>query len=187
VSLLARSVKNVLCLLLLIASKPVLAGTVKECKVTFETVGKPVLVQIQGSSGMPCTGNFDVQGDKLVNAKFAMNVTSLDTGIELRNKHLKENYLHTEKFPEASLSIDNISDLSKQLKGNSGEKSKFTPVLTLRGKSAPISGATYEILGKTVKSEFRIELTDFDIERPMFMGIKVVDSVIVRVQFEMGN
>jgi polyisoprenoid-binding protein YceI len=177
----------VLCILVLVSSKPVLAGTVKDCKVTYETIGKPVLVQIQGSSGMPCTGNFDVQGEKLVNAKFAMNLTSLDTGIELRNKHLRENYLHTDKFPEASLSIEKISDLGKQLKGNSGEKSQFTPVLTLRGKSAPISGATYEIEGKIVKSEFRIELTDFDIERPMFMGIKVVDAVIVRVQFAMGN
>lgn len=186
-SLLARSVKSALCLLSLIASSPVLADTVKDCKVTFETVGKPVLVQIQGSSGVPCTGDFEVQGEKLVNAKFVMKVTSLETGIELRNKHLKENYLHTEKYPEALLSIDNISDLSKQLKGNSGQKSKFTPVLTLRGKSAPISGATYEIVGKTVKSEFKLELLDFEIERPMFMGIKVVDSVIVRVQFEMGN
>ncbi|TWW07956.1 hypothetical protein E3A20_29140 [Planctomyces bekefii] len=116
-----------------------------------------------------------------------MKLDALDTGIELRNKHLRENYLHTEKFPEASLKIEKIEKLNDQLADKSSAKENFVPVLTLRGKTMPIQGATYQIEGKTVTADFRIELLDFEIERPMFMGIKVVDAVLVHVQFEMGG
>jgi polyisoprenoid-binding protein YceI len=172
--------------MLILGTTPALAATAKNCKVTFETVGKPVLVQIQGTSGAPCTGTYDVAGDA-VTGTFVMKLDALETGIELRNKHLRENYLDTEQFPEASLTIMSISGLGQQLKGKSGTKATFVPSLTLRGVTKPIEGGTYEIDGKTVNAEFRIELTDFGIERPMFMGIKVVDAVIVRVQFEMGS
>lgn len=163
------------------------AGTVKDCKVTFETVGKPVLVKIIGNSKVPCTGSFDVKGDSLVANQFKMNLTSLETGIELRNKHLRENYLHTEKFPEVTLTIKSASDLAKQLKGNAGVKSKFVSEMTIHGVSGTIDGGTYEIVDKKVKAEFRLELLDFKIDRPMFMGIKVVDAVIIRVEFMMGE
>lgn len=160
------------------------AAEVKNCKVTFETIGKPVLVQIQGTSGHPCTGTYTLKGSELKEAKFVMKMDQLETGIELRNKHLRENYLHTNEYPESVLTIKSIDDLAKQLKSGGGE-SKFVPELTLRGATSEISGAKYEIKGKQVHAEFRIELTDFKIERPMFMGIKVVDAVIVRVDFDM--
>lgn len=172
--------------LLVFEATPVLAANVANCKVTFETIGKPVLVQIQGTSGAPCTGSYEIAGDA-VTGTFSMKLDSLETGIELRNKHLRENYLHTEKFPEATLTISGISGLTQQLSGKSGKKSEFTPSLTLHGVTKSIEKGTYEIDGRTVNAEFRLELLDFGIERPMFMGIKVVDAVIVRVQFDMGS
>ena len=161
------------------------AAAVKNCKVTFETVGKPVLVQIQGSSSEPCTGSYTVAGDKLTQSEFKMKLTGLETGIPLRNKHLRENYLHTEKFPDAVVVIKDIQNLGTQLKGSSGDTSAFVPEMTIHGTTKPIQGATYKISGKKVKASFRLELTDFGIDRPMFMGIKVVDAVIITVEFDL--
>jgi polyisoprenoid-binding protein YceI len=160
-------------------------AAVKNCKVTFETVGKPVLVQIQGNSTEPCTGTYTVAGDKLTQSEFKMKLTGLETGIPLRNKHLRENYLHTEKFPDAVVVIKDIQNLGNQLKGGAGDASAFVPEMTIHGTTKPIQGATYKISGKKVKANFRLELLDFGIERPMFMGIKVVDAVIITVEFDL--
>ena len=166
------------------AAPPSYASVVKNCKVTFETIGKPVLVQIQGSSTEPCTGTYTVAGDKLTQAEFKMKLTGLETGIALRNKHLRENYLHVDKFPEAVVVVKDIQDLGTQIKGGASDASAFVPEMTLHGATKPIKGAKYKITGKKVKADFRLELLDFGIERPMFMGIRVVDAVIITVEFD---
>lgn len=163
------------------------AGSIKNCIVKFETIGKPVLVNIRGSSGEPCTGTFTISGDKLTQSEFKMNLNKLDTGIPLRNKHLAENYLQVAKFPLASSTITSIENLSAQKSAKSSGKSEFAQTFTIHGMSKPISGGNYQIKGNKVEASFRFELLDFGIERPMFMGIKVVDAVIVNVEFEINE
>lgn len=161
------------------------AASVKNCEVTFQTIGKPILVQIKGKSDHPCTGTYELAGSKLKSANFKMKLDKLETGIELRNKHLRDNYLHVDKHPYATLTVKSLENLADSLKKRSGDTSSFLPELTLHGVTKPIKGGTYKIEGKKVFAEFRLELLDFGIERPMFMGIKVVDAVIVRANFEL--
>ena len=163
------------------------AGTIKNCKVTFETIGKPVLVNIRGSSGEPCTGTYTVSGDKLTQSQFTMGLTKLDTGIPLRNKHLADNYLQVSKFPSASTSITSIENLSDQRSAKASGQSDFAQNFTIHGVTKQITGGKYQIKDNKVAATFRFELLDFGIERPMFMGIKVVDAVIVNVEFEIND
>ena len=43
------------------------------------------------------------EGDDLLNQSelyFEVDLNTVDTGIGLRNRHMRENYLHTDKFPK---------------------------------------------------------------------------------------
>ena len=177
---------SALLLVISIAGQNATAATkAKNCKVTFKTIGKPVLVQIDGTSGHPCVGSFEMAGNDLKNASFKMQLDKLETGIALRNKHLRENYLHVDKYPDSTLTIDTIPNFAASVKEKSGAKLPFTPKLTLHGVTKEVKGATYFIEGNVVTSEFRVELLDYGVERPSFMGVKVVDAVIIKVAFEL--
>jgi len=164
-----------------------MAGTAKNCRVTFATKGQPVLVKIEGKSDEPCTGSFTTTSGELGSATFKMKLTAIDTGIALRNKHLRENYLHTDKHPEAEIRITKLTDLKGKLDGSSNAKSVFEGTLNLHGVEKPIREGQYSIEGKGVTAEFCIDLPDHDVEKPAFMGVKIVDKVYVTVKFEMGE
>ena len=168
-------------------AKSAKAGEIKNCKVTFETIGKPVLVQIKGQSDEPCSGNYTLSGNKLTVAEFKMKLDKIETGIPLRNKHLRENYLHTDKYPDAVISIKKIDGLDQQRGSNGSKMDAYFPDLTIHGVTKAVPGAQYKITGKKVQANFRLELMDFGIDRPAFMGIKVVDAVAVNVEFDLDD
>jgi polyisoprenoid-binding protein YceI len=161
------------------------AGTVTDCEISFKTIGSPVLVSIEGKSGNPCTGQLVATGEDLSASTINMNLEKLDTGIPLRNKHLRENYLETSKYPEAKLTNLKVTDYSKQVSGKADGASKFTADLEMHGQKKPISG-TYEVRnGNEFKGTFQIEIVDFGIPRPDFMGVQVVDKVTL--SFKLKN
>lgn len=170
-------------LVTMVVAAPAFAAPISDCKIEFKTTGSPVLISIEGKSEIPCAGQLEVQGEDLSKSKITLDLSKLDTGIPLRNKHLKENYLQISQFPQATLSNLKVSDFAKTLKGQ-GQKSKFEATLDLHGAQKPISG-TYTIKdGVAYKADFHIEVTDFNIARPDFMGVKVVDKVFLTVQFK---
>jgi polyisoprenoid-binding protein YceI len=158
--------------------------TVKNCKVKFETTGQPVLVKIEGKSEVECTGKVTVEGDQIKDSEFSMSVEHLDTGIALRNKHLRENYLHTEKFPTAKLSIKAIDGLSTQRKGPSAAMNDFQAELELHGQKAPVEIGKYQIKDNKVTTQFCIDLPSYGVDKPSFMGVKIVDKVHITVTFD---
>ena len=160
------------------------AAEVIDCKVEFSTIGSPVLISIEGKSEIACQGQVIANGEDLSQSKFSLDLSRLETGIPLRNKHLRENYLHVSKFPTSNLTNLKLNDYSKQLK-NSGQDSDFGATLELHGLQKPIKGKYRIKNGSAYKVTFQIEVTDFDIQRPDFMGVKVVDKVNVVVNFKL--
>ena len=155
---------------------------VSNCTISFKTKGSPVLVSIEGKSEAPCTGDWIVNGDDATNSKVVMDLTKLDTGISLRNKHLKDNYLNVTKFPTATMTNIEASGIGGLLK--KAGKSTFKGMLELHGSKKPIQG-TYEVKdGNQYSGNFEIDLPDFDVERPSFMGVKVVDKVYITFKFK---
>ena len=166
-----------------LVSASAFAGPISECKIEFKTTGSPVLVSIEGKSEIPCTGSIEVAGEDISKSKISLDLSKLDTGIPLRNKHLKENYLHVDKYPVSNVTNIKAVDFTKTVKGQA-EKSKFEATMDLHGAQKPISG-TYTVKdGEKYKIEFPIEVVDFNVERPDFMGVKVVDKVFITVQFK---
>jgi len=157
---------------------------IKNCKITFETTGTPVLVRITGSSNKPCEGSVTVDGGVLKSGTLTMDLSDINTGIPLRNKHLRENYLHTDKFPVATVKMISVPGVAEQLAGKAKGANEFKAMLNLHGKDAELKATEYSISGKKVKAKFRVDLLDHEVPYPSFMGVKVVDKVHCEAEFD---
>ncbi len=159
---------------------------IKSCKVSFETTGSPVLVKIIGSSKKPCVGNVEVDGSVIKSSQITMELDEIDTGIGLRNKHLRENYLHVDKFPVATVKLAEAKDLAVQIAGNVKKTAVYSGTLNLHGKEAPLNKTEYNFTApKKLTAKFSINLNDHGVDYPSFMGVKVVDVVHVTVALEL--
>ena len=162
-------------LLLLMSASAANAEKVANCLIKFKTRGAPQLVSIEGKSDIACTGDLVIAGADYSKSKLTLDLSKLDTGIPLRNKHLKDNYLHVAKFPTAT-----ISDLAVK---DAASKGTFTAMLEIHGSKKPVQGSI-EVKDGQYKGSFEIDLPEFGIERPSFMGVKVVDKVAINFSFK---
>jgi polyisoprenoid-binding protein YceI len=135
---------------------------------------------ISGSITVGATGSPAFDGS------LAVDLRTLDTGIGLRNEHLRDTYLEVTKQPGYDTATLSAIDL-KGLKPDTPEgKGSFTGSLTLHGVTKTVAGAvevrpTGEDL--RVKASFPVNLLDYSIRRPRYLGIGVKDTVEVEVAF----
>ncbi len=141
------------------------------------------------ANGISGSVTFDVANfAKTLRGKIVVKVASINTGIELRNKHLRsKNWLDAEKYPDIIFDIKSVSDV-KQIADN---KLSFKVIgnFTMHGVTKEISAnveATYldenedtrkrapgDLLG--VRGKFSIKLSDFNVENQI-IGNKVAEE-----------
>lgn len=104
----------------------------------------------------------------------------IDTGIELRNKHMREKYLETGKFPNAELVVKK-GDIKVPSSGGTMDGN-----LTIRGKTKAVK-VKYSASDKggniAVEGSMNIRFTDFGIEEPSFMGASVKPDIQIAANF----
>ncbi len=119
-----------------------------------------------------------------------VDMASLDTGIGLRNKHMRENHLETEKYPEAIFRAKRVLEApgSPLVPGSSAEFI-LAGSMTLHGVTrdieAPVSVSCGESEGRIhldISSEFPITLSDYDIKRPKFLVLKLNETQDVKIE-----
>lgn len=160
--------------------------------VEFFAVGRPSAIKIHGTA-KETNGEKPVRGtlklDSLsVSGTAKIKLDAFDTGMDMRNRHMKEKYLQTQKYPEAEISIAKLS-LPEGFRSPkaSAEELPFEGTLTLHGTKRPISGTAKvkkEGTALTLDFSFKVPMTDYGIEPPSFMGITVKDDVAVTVHVE---
>jgi polyisoprenoid-binding protein YceI len=114
----------------------------------------------------------------------SIDLSTIDTGISLRNQHLKDNYLEVAKgegFNKAVLSDIHLADATGEaFDGTSG----FSGTLLLHGVKRPVTG-TAEIhsegTSRRVRAEFPLVLTDWSITPPEYLGVGVGTRLLVKV------
>jgi len=118
--------------------------------------------------------------------EISMDLATIDTGISLRNQHLREKYLEVGKgkgFDRAVLSAIHLKDADDEAFEG---RTAFSAVLLLHGVLHPVDG-TAEIrrdgLGRRVRAEFPLLLTDFGITPPEYLGVGVGSRLLVKAQF----
>lgn len=147
-------------------------------EVTFLAVGKPSMLKIHGKSAEP-RADLKLDGTNL-SGKTEIAMDSFTTGIETRDKHMKEKYLQTKEHPRATLTLKDVKvgpDFASSL--SSGSK-PFEGTLAFHGKELPVKGNFSAANGK-VSASFPLRLSEFGVEIPQYLGVTVAENVDVEV------
>jgi polyisoprenoid-binding protein YceI len=116
----------------------------------------------------------------------SVDLRTVDTGIRLRNEHLRTRYLETDKgsgFERAVLSDIRLAAASA---ATTGGRTTFTGTLQLHGVSHQVAGEAQLTRTGTdlrVGATFPVNLPAFGIEKPQYLGVGVREQVNVRVNF----
>ena len=150
----------------------------------FLAVGKPAMIKIKGHSPAPKT-IVKVENNKMsVESIVALN--DLETGIGMRDEHMKDNYLQTKQFPNAVLKIENIPVADGfEAKPFKIKEQSFEGKLTLHGKEQKVSGTFSLSDSLELVANFSFKLSDYGIEIPEYLGITVADQVKVDTEFKL--
>ena len=114
-------------------------------------------------------------------------LADLDTGIELRNQHLRDNYLEVGKGPEFSHAVLTAVRPTGLAADAPVGKGTFTATLRLHGVERPITGQMeVRRAGQAlrVRASFPVVLEQFGIAKPRYLGVGVREEVTVQVSFE---
>jgi polyisoprenoid-binding protein YceI len=114
-------------------------------------------------------GVAQIKGNQVSASNVVVEAGSFDTGISLRNKHMREKYLEAQKYPEAELiSATGVNGVGKgQLK--------------VHGVVHDITG-TYKMLpGNMAEARFKTKASDYNIAEAQYMGVGAEDEVEVIV------
>ena len=114
-----------------------------------------------------------------------VDLASLDTGIALRNRHMCENHLHTDRFPTGTFRSQRLVE-GGGVPLASGVKSTVVAEGTLELHGVPrevripldLTWSGTELL---VESRFPVTLSDHDIPRPGFLMMKLGETQTVGV------
>ncbi len=135
-------------------------------------------------------------------ARFEVDLSSLKTGIGLRDTHMRDQYLHTNQYPKAIFTLKNIHKVSsKKLEPNKPVMVKAEGTFELHGIKKDIqvdAQVTYlpeskETMGKLpgdlirLSTKFDVKLADYGIERPQMVLLKVGEIAHVSVDAFASN
>lgn len=118
---------------------------------------------------------------------FEVDLTTIDTGIELRNRHMRDNYLETDKY-RYTFFEGKIDELTKV--------SENEYDVSVSGKLF-IHGITNEIStnGKIIRNadelniqtEFTVALSDYNIDIPQIMFMKIDENMQLHLNFYLNE
>ncbi len=151
--------------------------------VEFHATGHPSALKIVGKGTSP-KGIFTING-KLVSGSAHFQLALLDTGIEMRDRHMKEKYLEVQKYPEAALTLTKLELPQEFTHDASFSKVPFTGTLSLHGVQHSVSG-TVDVSRKEnqvmIHANFGLKIADYAIALPIFAGITMADDVQIMIQ-----
>ncbi len=155
-------------------------SSVKDASVTFQAAG-PAGMKIEGT-----TSDLNVTDDG-GNVVITVPLANVSTGISLRDRHMKEKYLEVPKYPAATLTI--ARGALKFPRDGEKAASEVPGTLALHGQTRPVSvhyeatdaGATFDAHGS-----FHVNMNDFGISVPVYLGVTVKPDVDVRAHFQVA-
>jgi polyisoprenoid-binding protein YceI len=128
----------------------------------------------------------DAANPARLSGSLSVDLATLETGISLRDAHLRDRYLEIGKGDGYSHAVlSDITLVSGQAATVNG-RTEFTGTLRVHGTTRPVRGqATVTRTGTrvTVDATFPVSLTAFTIPEPRYLGVGVRDEVRVRATF----
>lgn len=119
--------------------------------------------------------------------EFVVELSGLDTGIDLRTEHMRNEYLEVNKGPDFARAVLSGIRLVGVAADQPAGKGTFSATLRLHGVERPVMGQV-ELRrsgqGLRARASFPLVLEDFKIAKPRYLGVGVTDEVTVQVSFE---
>jgi len=118
---------------------------------------------------------------------FEVDLTTLDTGIGLRNRHMRDNYLETNIYRFAFFQ-GKINKLEAVLMDDYSVEVSGTMFIHGVTKEINISGQLKKIdSGFYIETEFPISLVDYNIDIPQLMFMKIDEVMQLQIKFYLEN
>ena len=169
-----------ICLFVAFTSISVYAQQITQAEVTFKI--KNAGLNVDGSlGGFKGEINFDPQNPGSSTMEASVDVSTIDTGIGMRDKHLKkDDYFDVEKYPRISMQSTSIKPA-----GEGSYEGKFD--LTIKGKTQEVvipftvdaSNNAY-----LLKGSFEINRQDFGVGGN---SLTLSDNVTVSIEIEVAH
>jgi polyisoprenoid-binding protein YceI len=113
--------------------------------------------------------------------EFVVQLATLQTGIELRDRHMREEVLEVQRFPVAKLRVRNPPLPATSTAGTTRAE------LTVHGQTRPVE-VTFQVAPRTgydVIATFRMDLRDYGMNAPTYLGVKVKPEIDVSADFHL--
>lgn len=152
-------------------------------KISFFATGSPGFLDIEGVTNTISVAD---DGSKL---SFTVPMTSVKTGIDLRDEHMCNEFVQVAQYPNAVLALDRAA---VKMPANVGDKTKGTVTgdFNIHGVSQPVSVA-YQIqrsnTGYKVTGKFDFDTSKSGIEIPSYLGVTVDSKMRAEVALELGD
>jgi polyisoprenoid-binding protein YceI len=137
-----------------------------------------------GFSMVGTTDKLDLKDDGK-DITFVVPLETLSTGIELRDRHMKEKYLQVKEFPTATLVVPR-AQVQWPAEGEVKEGTA-TGRFTLHGvtREVPVKYKAVRSGGvHTVTSTMLVNFKDYGVSVPSYLGVTVKPDVAVDVAFQ---
>ncbi|HHO53168.1 MAG TPA: YceI family protein [Deltaproteobacteria bacterium] len=175
------TMRSFVALSVLAAATPALAGFTIEGKpkVTFNAEGSPGVLTFEG-----VTRELSLQDDG-TNLVFSVPMDTVETGISLRDEHMRKTYVQTDQFPDAILSVAR-DQISWPTDGSSEGtvQGRFTVHGVERGVTV-----TYSIKltksGYRVKASFPFDTSSHGVEIPSYLGVTIKPAMEAEVTVDL--
>jgi len=123
---------------------------------------------------------------------FEVDLRTLDTGIGLRNRHMRENHLETDKYPKATFTLQRFLSVDRPTLGP-GETANVVAEgeLMLHGVTKvyqmPVRLTYAKSDQVTVSAAFVVKLADHGIRRPELLFMRLAEDQTLEVSFTMTD
>lgn len=149
-----------------------------QSKMTFIAKGKPAFIKIEGSSQLK-SAKLTLKKNTL-KGTFLLDLSTITTGAQLRDEHLKNKYLEVEKkeFQHAVITFSSPYDSNKT-------SHSITALLKLHGVEKKVQLKANILKNNNImniKVNFPINIKHYNINVPSFKGITVAKTVNITVE-----
>lgn len=149
-----------------------------DTKVVF--VSKAPMETVEGSTNV-VSGRVDLDcaqvGDS-IGVEVSVDLRTLDTGIDLRNQHMRENHLHTDKFPQVVFrGATLVGEHPARLEPDKAVTMQVAGEFELHGVKKRITVPVEFVLTASnrlrISTTFEVWLADYEIPRPKMLFMKL--------------
>jgi polyisoprenoid-binding protein YceI len=160
------------------------ASIVVKCPLTVGGSFEAKTNALDGELSMSAQRAGEVDGTLIVDLK------TLETGIGLRDTHMRDQYLEVQKGEQFAAARLNRIRLAGIDPANPAGTGTFTGMLTLHGVEREVTGkAEVKSAGESLQvlATFPVNVSDFNIQKPRYLGVGVKDEVTVAVRFQTAS